>query len=81
MGPFNRYSVGAALAVIAIAAVVRPGALVVAGLAALALAAHFWFWDPERHEVFADDWVEIGSSAASLACLVAGVILLGLAAL
>jgi len=59
----------------------RPGALAVAGLASLALAVHFWFWDPERHESFADDWVEIGGLYASFVFLVAGLALLGLAGL
>ena len=60
VGPLNRYSLVATLAVVALGVLLRPGLLVVLGLAALALALHFYLWDPDRSEVFADDWVEIG---------------------
>ncbi|MEJ7894151.1 MAG: hypothetical protein WKF94_16100 [Solirubrobacteraceae bacterium] len=79
--PFNRYSLAAALLVVAAGAIAQPPVLGVVGLAALSLAVHFWVWEPERDEVFADDWIELGSLAASLVCAVAGTGMLIVAAL
>lgn len=70
--PLNRYSVTAMVVAVGLALLVRPGALTTAGLVLLALAVHLWSWDPERDEMFADDWVELGGAMGSLVCLVAG---------
>jgi hypothetical protein len=76
MGPLNRWSIAAVAMVVCTALLLRPTGLVLLGVILLALATHLFVWDPERDEMFPDDWVEIGQAVATFACGFVGVGLL-----
>ncbi|MFL6108705.1 MAG: hypothetical protein ACJ72L_17235 [Marmoricola sp.] len=67
-------------AVVVAALFLRPSGLVLAGLILLAVAVHLFAWDPERKELFTDDWVEITQVVAGLASAFVGVGLIAAAA-